>query len=555
LVTGVAAGTATIRYVVAGSGGCANDTATRTVTINALPTVTADDASVCVGLSVTLSASPSGGLWTMLNGSGSLSGASYTAGSSAGVATFRYTYTDPTTTCVNSDDATVTINAKPDQPSITADKLVCLGKSTPLFGSPSSPGVGTWTVVSGGGEITSGGVYSTPLSRSEYDIAAVVRYIYTNTSGCSDSSEVTIRFADCSNFCTYSQGYYGNPGGKSCVVTEGGASQETTIARIQRAFNNYQGVDNQFTPGGIKNAVVFGSGNRTFTIREDVDLYTTILTKQGSSARIFALLPGGGSATLIPEHTQQYGAWNSDNGKKGGPLVSQPNNSVGKINSSLLAQTVAMWINMWASQNNLAGWELPATFITSDVKSCGTFVPVAGTEKTYTTPGPLVGKTVKELIDLANLALGGQPLGVQGLTSSMIHGMLGTLVDAFHGCKTLAVPVVINQSRFEFGGPVFATATEVTVKEEPKADVTVKAFPNPYVDQVTFNITVKNAGKGSLVLYNAIGQRVANVFEGDMQANSTQTIRYSVPVSQRKSLVYVFRQNGNTSTGRLVSGK
>jgi hypothetical protein len=281
-----------------------------------------------------------------------------------------------------------------------------------------------------------------------------------------------------------------------------------------------------------------------------------VKSKLGETEKIFALLPGGGSALLI--NAKAGGGWNSDNGAgTGGPLRTQPNNSIGKINNALLAQTVAMWLNMWASQNDLGDWELPATFSTYDAQACGSSIPASGaTENKFTTPAPLVGKTVKELLELANRALAGENIG-NGITGSMIHGMLGTMVNAFHGCKTFAgVPEGLSGgARIEFGGPAITTTAEVIVKEEPKSDIVVKAFPNPYVDQVIFNITVKNAGKGSLVIYNAIGQKVANVFEGDMQANSTQTIRYSVPVSQRKSLVYVFRQNGNTNTGRLVSGK
>ncbi|MFM8512537.1 MAG: hypothetical protein ACKOBI_02180 [Bacteroidota bacterium] len=45
VVTGVAAGTATITYTVTGTGGCANATATRTVTVNSNNTITLSSAS------------------------------------------------------------------------------------------------------------------------------------------------------------------------------------------------------------------------------------------------------------------------------------------------------------------------------------------------------------------------------------------------------------------------------------------------------------------------------------------------------------------------------
>ena len=54
VVTGVAAGTATITYTVTGTGGCANATATRTVTVNSNNTITLSSASGTNGQTVTV---------------------------------------------------------------------------------------------------------------------------------------------------------------------------------------------------------------------------------------------------------------------------------------------------------------------------------------------------------------------------------------------------------------------------------------------------------------------------------------------------------------------
>jgi hypothetical protein len=546
-LSGLAKGTYSV--TVTDANGC-------TTTSNAIvdepakfePTATGDE--VCEDEEIQLSASAGSSYsWSGPGGfTSSLQNPTISDASTSNGGEYTVTVTNASG-CTGTATATVVVNTKPNKPTITADKVICLGTKMTVTGSPVG---GTWSVVSGGGSFV-GNVYTAPNSVSE--IAAVISYTVTNAKGCTNDNQETIQFADCSNFCTYSQGYYGNPGGKSCKVIPGSepgsytTAQESTIERIRRAFDNYKAAN----PGAT--SVKFGVGDRSFNLRES-DLNDTykVKSKLGEMERIFALLPGGGSAMTI--NARSGGGWNSDNGAlSGGPLRLQPNNSVGKINNALLAQTVTMWLNMWASQNELGDWELPATFSTYDAQACGSSIPASGaSENKFTTPAPLVGKTVAELLQLANRALAGENIG-GGINASMIHGMLGKLVDAFHGCKTFAGTPTLTGARINFGGPVISTAAEVTVKEAPKADVSVKAFPNPYVDQVTFNISVKNAGKGSLVLYNAIGQQVANVFEGNMQANSTQTIRYTVPVSQRKSLVYVFRQNGNTSTGRLVSGK
>jgi len=221
---------------------------------------------------------------------------------------------------------------------------------------------------------------------------------------------------------------------------------------------------------------------------------------------------------------------------------------------------------------DLKGLKCKTTIVTkeaSSASSCNT--PYAGTTEVSTAfPQSVVnglisrklvkgGTTVRDLVDMASEALGQSNKTIYNTSLTDINAALDAIVNAFHGGKYFArfdgsiVGCNLPTSKINVASPV-EEAAAVKV-ETSNAAVVVNAFPNPYIDQVTFNVTVKNAGKGSLVIYNMLGQKVTNLFEGNMQANSTQTIRYNVPFAQRKNLVYVFRQNDTISTGKLVSGK
>ena len=518
--------TTTTYTVTATKDGC-TDQAQATVTVNALPTVTADDASVCAGSPVTLSASPSGGSWTKLTGSGSLSGASFTAGSSAGTATFRYTYTD-NNTCVNTDDATVTINALP---TVSVNSPVVCKDNTTLLTANASGGSSsynyTWNTnpvqTTKAITVSTAGTYSVTV---------------TDGNGCVAIGTGTVTTYDCKVFCTYTQGYYGNVGGKSCngIGPDGNAAgvlYSSTTERMIRAFENYfnTNISNNLT---ATSTITFGSSSTT----RKFDLTYIDIT----SGKIYTLLPGGGTPAALNE-----GPWNSGifgNGKKS---TTSPLDSRGKIRNNLLSQTIVLWFNIQTSPG-LGDWIMPASFKT--VKpACGTTAIDGLTPDTYNVPSGLAGLTINQLLEQANKALGAQT----ALTSlSNIHTTVDMINRAFDECRYL-VSSEAALTRVPILNPV-----EVVNANSPinvNSNVQLVTFPNPYIDQVTFNVTVKNAGKGSLVIYNMLGQKVTNLFEGNMQANSTQTIRYNVPFAQRKNLVYVFRQNDTISTGKLVSGK
>ena len=402
---------------------------------------------------------------------------------------------------------------------------------------------------------TSGNNFKVVLGASEVNVTgstytfnsvfgSTTAYTVTVTqNGCSASKTVTVDDGTvvCYPYYTYSQGYYGNTNGNgvACIRGEGGLK---TRLFIERSLINGGGT---LRLGNLANSKYFAVPNTTAAID-----------------KLLLIMPGGGSPNAL-------------SGISTLPTVASTQLKNGKINTVLLGQAVAMWLNINIPGNELGAFDLKGlkcktTIVTkeaSSASSCNT--PYAGTTEVSTAfPQSVVsamiansGKTtVKDLVDFASEMLGQSGKTLRGVSFADMNSALDAIVNAFHGGKyfarfdgSIAGCTSPLTSKINVASPV-EDATAVKV-ETSNAAVVVNAFPNPYIDQVTFNVTVKNAGKGSLVIYNMVGQKVANVFEGNMQANSTQTIRYNVPFAQRKNLVYVFRQNDTTSTGKLMSGK
>lgn len=132
VVTGVSAGTTTITYSVT-TNGCVG-TATKVITINAIPTVAAigGASSVCVGATTTLTDATASGVWSSsastsiatINASGVVTG--------VGVGSTTITYTVTTNGCVGTATKSVSINSVPAVAGITGTTTICTGGNTTL---------------------------------------------------------------------------------------------------------------------------------------------------------------------------------------------------------------------------------------------------------------------------------------------------------------------------------------------------------------------------------------------------------------------------------------
>jgi hypothetical protein len=87
----------------------------------------------------------------------------------------------------------------------------------------------------------------------------------------------------------------------------------------------------------------------------------------------------------------------------------------------------------------------------------------------------------------------------------------------------------------------------------PDSKATVTAFPNPYNDRIRFIIMAPESGRGSLELFNLLGQKVKTVYQGAIKEGS-QTFEVAIPLQQRSTFIYVMSLNGRQVSGKLVNG-
>lgn len=130
VVAGIAPGTSSVTYTL--SNGCLKSV---TVTINALPAPIAGPTAVCMGSTINLTSSPSGGTWSSTNTAIATASGGTVTGVSAGAAAISYTLP---TGCKRGYPMTV----NPTPSNISGTPAICVGSSILLS---STPLTGTWT--------------------------------------------------------------------------------------------------------------------------------------------------------------------------------------------------------------------------------------------------------------------------------------------------------------------------------------------------------------------------------------------------------------------------
>jgi len=254
----------------------------------------------------------------------------------------------------------------------------------------------TWAVTEGTGwEIESGQGTDTIEYSVGPDATGCATFTLTiiDENGCEGECEIEVCCTG-DTFCTFTQGFYGNAGGKAC-------DGRTTTEIINLALANAGG---PITIGRPGNSMTFDSAEC-----------------------IIKALPAGGKPRALPADNWTCAYLNGGGKGKG---------NKNRIRNVLVGQVLALTLNTLISEDciedsgDLLALTLPDEFCVvpyDDPEAC----PMK-----YTIPELLVGKTVAELLELANDALAGEELP-DGITIGMIYEAATALNEGFDECATI----------------------------------------------------------------------------------------------------------------------
>jgi hypothetical protein len=257
-------------YTVTGSdgAGCASSMSNSvSVTINPLPTVTANNVSGCDGNAIALSGSPSSGTWSVAN--------PYVGPST----TYTHSYTDGNGCSNTSAPATITVNPLPV---VTANDVSgCAGSAIALSGTPTG---GTWSV-------------SNPYIGTS---STTYTHSYTDGNGCSNTSataNITVLPAPSVSFTGLASSYDLN----APAVT-------LTGSPLGGTFSGPGISGNTFTPSA---AGVGGPYTITYSYTDGngcsgTASHQTTVTSCTAPAQPGIIAVSGGSAKVCPGDTRTY---------------------------------------------------------------------------------------------------------------------------------------------------------------------------------------------------------------------------------------------------------
>jgi hypothetical protein len=199
-------------------------------------------------------------------------------------------------------------------------------------------------------------------------------------------------------FCTFTQGYYGNAGGRKC----GGLKTPDLIFSL-------------LLTGG---PVVVGTPGHSITLN--------------SSDCIIDLLPAGGTPSVLP--SGNFGCPVDGLAPIPSSILKQFNKKESRFNNVLIGQIVALTLNLrlfdidcagGEETGDLASWELPAEFCTIGYDGCIT---------KHTAPSGFVGMQVGEILAMANEAIAGEDVGA---SLSAINGAVSFFNETFDECAEI----------------------------------------------------------------------------------------------------------------------
>ena len=425
VVTGVGAGTTNIIYTITGTGGCSDVTTSRSVTVTASPSfgILSGIQGICISGTSSFSSSVPGGVWTSADNSiATITGGG--AISAAGVGTVNMLYTVTGTGGCSDVIGTrsVTVSASPSAGVLSGNQSICVGANSTFA---STIGGGNWssndnTIAT----VTSGGVI-TGLKAG----TAIITYTVLGSGGCSDvfntrsitvkANPVVASIVGPINICVGEDTQFTD-------VTNGGSWQSSNIL--------FASVDNS----GLVTGLSPGTFSLNYTVSSNGCSTTSSISVTVNSLPIVNAISGNTSVCQLDSiqlsNTSLGGVWSVDN------------SSLATISNAGLLKGVSQGTVVVSYTVTANGCSSSATY-NVNVKSLPNVAAISGTN-TICTGG------TSQLNDItgggiwSSGTLGVATVNSSGLVSAVSAGssMISYTVTS-NGCsKTRTLNIVVNTS-------------------------------------------------------------------------------------------------------------
>ena len=324
----------------------------------------------------------------------------------------------------------------------------------------------------------------------------LVTYIYEDrATGCSDTAQDSLTVNNCYRpYCSYTQGFWGNAGGKvnTCDSLTNGLGTTRILALILK-----------------DTTVVIGD-----TATSCSDKWRSFSIFEKDTLNILAVLPAGGPSKKLDVvkgkcngsdwETKYDTRFTSASGGSMSPTI-RTKKSGSTIANTLVGQTMALSFNVLFDKG-LSSLILEGdTIHTAKSLNCdsGKYTP-AGSPQKHALPATFRAYfsgnySVGDLLELANNALSGKyvPSGSEPSLSDLTSA-LATINEAFDECRLLTKFTTPNTSRRSLK----------STKTFENQEYAIKAYPNPFNGKVTINIESEKDTKAELSIYNILGKLV-----------------------------------------------
>ncbi|MEN8251194.1 MAG: hypothetical protein ABFS32_19835, partial [Bacteroidota bacterium] len=325
----------------------------------------------------------------------------------------------------------------------------------------------------------------------------------------------------CPYWCTYTQGFYGNPGGLTCW----GQSTTSLITEL------------------LATELVIGCDDGTPDFTIEVEDFQCVLD----------LLPGGGPSKAL---------WTSPaNGTCGNPNFAVSNKIPQYAKNALVAQAITLSLNLREG----AGWGLgnlpmyDGLLRTTAMINCDPNIipdpysinPDIWTDYQFDDEimcqliNDYGDPTVYDLLDLANRALCGE-----GFSNSF----LGMITEAI-----TAINEGFDECRFGYFVEEYDLVCEGDNTTPPSggnafmANVYLKASPNPFSDVANIEFAVPMTVRVSLDIYTLQGQLVETLYTGMAEKDVIHYYKFHAEgIHMQSTYVYVLRTIYGTKYGKLI---